>query len=118
MKPDLSMYHHSSCRISNFIPIYKESLKRKKEKKKKDIPRAPCIDFFYPKQRDSPSYMIYHNHLICLTPSKKEQWIQEKVLTCKNIIIWQVFLLFVMGHFPIVVPTETQKCMNSNSCHS
>lgn len=83
---------HSSHRISISKLIYKKLLKR--ERKKKATAIASCIDFFYTKQRDSPSYMIYHNHLICLTSLKKEQWILEKLLTCKNIMIWQHFCCF------------------------
>lgn len=114
------MYHcHSSRRISIFKPIYKKLLK---EGGKKGIPRASRIDFFYSKQRDSPTYMIYHNHLICLTPLKKEQWIQKKVLTCKNIIILQVFCClygpFSLSNMTYVVSIEKLKMWNSNSCHS
>lgn len=92
---------HSPCRISISKPTYKELLKRRGWAKA--IPRASHIDFVYPKQRDSPSYRIYHNHLICLSPLKKEQWIEEKVLTCKNINILQVFVVVGMGHFPLVI---------------
>lgn len=82
---------------------YKNLKKIQKRKGKKGVSRASGIDFFYSKQRDSPCYMIYHNHLICLIPLKKEQWIQEKVLICKKYNHFTSFFVVCMGHFPLVL---------------